>query len=43
VRIAASEFRSLHNDGPGDVELVICSVKVEDPHAESEMTPDFWP
>jgi mannose-6-phosphate isomerase-like protein (cupin superfamily) len=43
VRIPADTYRSIHNDGPEDAELVICSVKVDDPEAELETTPDFWP
>jgi mannose-6-phosphate isomerase-like protein (cupin superfamily) len=43
VRIAPDTFRSVHNDGPEEAELVICSVKVEDPESELETTPDFWP
>ena len=40
VRVAADVFRSVHNDGPDDAELVICSVRSDD---AAEMTPDFWP
>ena len=43
VRVAPDTYRSLHNDGPEDAELVICSIKVEDMESETEMTPDFWP
>jgi mannose-6-phosphate isomerase-like protein (cupin superfamily) len=43
VRVAPSAYRSIHNDGPGDAELVICSVKVDDPRGDTEATPDFWP
>jgi uncharacterized cupin superfamily protein len=43
VRVAASAMRSIHNDGAQDAELVICSVRVEDPMAEAETSPDFWP
>jgi mannose-6-phosphate isomerase-like protein (cupin superfamily) len=41
VRVSPEVFRSVHNDGPDEVELVICSVRAEDP--ELEMKPDFWP
>jgi mannose-6-phosphate isomerase-like protein (cupin superfamily) len=41
VRVAPEVFRSVHNDGPEEAELVICSVRAEDPGAET--TPDFWP
>jgi mannose-6-phosphate isomerase-like protein (cupin superfamily) len=40
VRVAADTFRSVHNDGPESAEMVICSVRAEDP---AETTPDFWP
>ena len=43
LRVAPAAFRSIHNDGPGDAELVICSVKTEDPEGETETTPEFWP
>ena len=35
--------RSVWNEGPEDAELIICSVKVEDPQAEAEVVEDFWP
>jgi mannose-6-phosphate isomerase-like protein (cupin superfamily) len=43
VRVPPTAYRSIHNDGPGDAELVICSVRVDDPQGETEVTPDFWP
>jgi uncharacterized cupin superfamily protein len=43
ARVAPTAFRSIHNDGPDDAELVICSVRVEDPMSELETTPEFWP
>ena len=43
VRVAPETFRSVHNDGPEEAELVICSVKTDDPRREIETTPDFWP
>ena len=43
VRVAADTFRSVHNDGPEEAELVICSIKSDDPEAELETIPDFWP
>jgi len=43
VRVAADVFRSVHNDGPEEAELVICSPRANDPEAETETTPDFWP
>ena len=43
VRVAPEVVRSVWNDEPEDAELVIVSVRVEDPMAETELTPDFWP
>jgi mannose-6-phosphate isomerase-like protein (cupin superfamily) len=43
LRVAPTAFRSIHNDGPEDAEVVICSLKVDDPMAETETTPEFWP
>jgi mannose-6-phosphate isomerase-like protein (cupin superfamily) len=43
VRVAADTYRSVHNDGPEDAELVICSVKASEGEAEPDLTPDFWP
>jgi hypothetical protein len=35
--------RSVWNDEPEEAELVIVSIKVDDPMSETELTPDFWP
>jgi mannose-6-phosphate isomerase-like protein (cupin superfamily) len=43
VRVAPAVTRSIWNDGPADVELVICSIRLEDPHADGELIEDFWP
>jgi mannose-6-phosphate isomerase-like protein (cupin superfamily) len=43
IRVPPHVYRSVHNDGPDEAELVICSVKAEDPQSETETTPDFWP
>jgi len=43
VRVAPDVVRSIWNDGPDDAELVICSVRVDDPRADGEMVEDFWP
>jgi mannose-6-phosphate isomerase-like protein (cupin superfamily) len=43
VRVAPSVVRSVWNDQPEDAELVICSIRVEDPRADGEIVPDFWP
>jgi mannose-6-phosphate isomerase-like protein (cupin superfamily) len=43
VRVAPEVVRSVWNEGPGDVELVIASSKVDDPRGDTETVPDFWP
>ena len=43
VRVSPEVARSIWNDGPDDAELVICSVRVDDPQADAEIVEDFWP
>jgi mannose-6-phosphate isomerase-like protein (cupin superfamily) len=43
VRVAPSVVRSVWNDGPSDAELVICSVRLDDPRADGEIVEGFWP
>ena len=43
VRVAPETYRSVHNDGPDEAEMVICSIKLDDHEGEIDMTPDFWP
>jgi mannose-6-phosphate isomerase-like protein (cupin superfamily) len=43
VRVAPQVVRSIWNDGPEDAELVICSVRLDDGRADSEIVQDFWP
>jgi mannose-6-phosphate isomerase-like protein (cupin superfamily) len=43
VRVAPDTVRSVWNDGPDDAELVICSVRVDDPEADAETVEGFWP
>ena len=43
VRLAPQAVRSVHNDGPGEAELVLCSVKIDDPAADAVKEDDFWP
>jgi mannose-6-phosphate isomerase-like protein (cupin superfamily) len=43
VRVAPEVVRSVWNDEPEDAELVIVSIRVDDPMSETELTPDFWP
>jgi mannose-6-phosphate isomerase-like protein (cupin superfamily) len=43
VRVAPDVVRSIWNDGPNDAELVICSVRLDDPGADAEIVDGFWP
>jgi mannose-6-phosphate isomerase-like protein (cupin superfamily) len=43
VRVAPDTFRSVHNDGPEEARLVICSPRVDDPVSETETVDEFWP
>ena len=43
VRVAPGATRSVWNDGPHEAELVICSIRLEDPRADGELIEDFWP
>ncbi len=43
VRVAPEVVRSIWNDGPQEAELVICSVRLDNPHADGEIVDDFWP
>ena len=44
VRIAPHALRSLHNDGPGEAEILLFSVKrAEDGDDEVEQVEGFWP
>jgi mannose-6-phosphate isomerase-like protein (cupin superfamily) len=43
VRVAPSVVRSIWNDGPEDAELVICSVRLDDPRGDGEIVEGFWP
>ena len=43
VRVAPEVVRSVWNEGPEDVELVIAASKVDDPRDDTETVPDFWP
>jgi mannose-6-phosphate isomerase-like protein (cupin superfamily) len=43
VRVATDLFRSVHNDGPDEAELIICSIKARGDEAETEMLDGFWP
>ena len=43
VRVAPEVARSLWNAGPEDAVLVIISVRVDDPVADTSIVEDFWP
>ena len=43
VRIAPEVVRSVWNEGPEDAEIVIASVKIDDPRADGVIVQDFWP
>jgi mannose-6-phosphate isomerase-like protein (cupin superfamily) len=43
VRVPPATVRSVWNEGPDDVELVICSVRLADQEGEHELHEDFWP
>ena len=43
VRIAAGVVRSVWNDGPGDAELLIVSVRLENAREDVELVQEFWP
>jgi len=44
VRVAPQVWRSVWNEGPEDVELVIAARKLDgDPRDDTELIDDFWP
>ena len=43
IRVAPGVARSVWNDEPEDAELVIVSRRLDDPVADVEYVPDFWP
>ncbi|MEN3342954.1 MAG: hypothetical protein V7644_2358 [Actinomycetota bacterium] len=43
VRVAPHVVRSFWNDEPEDAHVVIVSPRIEDPRADGETVPDFWP
>jgi mannose-6-phosphate isomerase-like protein (cupin superfamily) len=43
LRVAPAVTRSVWNGGPDESELVICSIRLEDPRADGELIEDFWP
>jgi mannose-6-phosphate isomerase-like protein (cupin superfamily) len=43
VRMAPQAVRSVWNEGPEDVELILCSIKLDDVREDVELHEDFWP
>ena len=43
VRVAPAVPRSVWNGGPSEAELVICSIRLDDPQEDGELIEDFWP
>ena len=43
VRVAPEVVRSVWNDEAEDAELVIVSVKIENPQGDTEQVAEFWP
>jgi mannose-6-phosphate isomerase-like protein (cupin superfamily) len=43
VRVSPSVVRSIWNEGPEDAELVICSVRLDDPSGDADLVENFWP
>src|SRR5947208_7216529 len=44
IRIAPQTWRGVWNDEPEDAELVIVSVRIDDPRGDTEQSgDDFWP
>ena len=43
VRIAAGATRSVWNDCPDDAELLIVSIRLDDPRGDVDLVEDFWP
>jgi mannose-6-phosphate isomerase-like protein (cupin superfamily) len=42
VRVPPEAVRSVWNHRPPDAELVICSIRLDDPHAYGEIVEGFW-
>ncbi|MEA2330435.1 MAG: hypothetical protein QOH58_573 [Thermoleophilaceae bacterium] len=43
VCVAPETLRSVWNEGPDDAVLIMCSTKIDDPRADTEMVEGFWP
>ena len=43
VRVPAQTWRGVWNDEPEDAELIIVSMRIENPTGDTETIEDFWP
>jgi mannose-6-phosphate isomerase-like protein (cupin superfamily) len=43
VRVATDVFRSVHNDGPDEAAIVICSKRATGDENDGDKVEDFWP
>src|SRR3954452_8116426 len=43
VRVAPEVVRSVWNEGPADAEMIIVSTRIDDVHADAELSEGFWP
>jgi mannose-6-phosphate isomerase-like protein (cupin superfamily) len=43
VRVAPEVVRSVWNDGPDNAQLLIFSVRMDNPRDDAEIVEDFWP
>lgn len=43
VRVAPEVVRSVWNEGPGDAQLLIFSVRIDNAREDAEIVEDFWP
>jgi mannose-6-phosphate isomerase-like protein (cupin superfamily) len=43
IKVPPHVLRSVWNEGPDDVVVIIVSNRVSDPRTDAETVPDFWP
>jgi mannose-6-phosphate isomerase-like protein (cupin superfamily) len=43
VRVPTHVFRSIHNDGPDEAELIICAKRATGDEANADQLDEFWP
>jgi mannose-6-phosphate isomerase-like protein (cupin superfamily) len=43
VRVPTHVFRSIHNDGPDEAELIICAKRATGDEAKADQLDEFWP